>query len=120
MGPIARSHFYCKSLTLRTGGIKINYKKLYEIELSKNAQLEQHYKTAVSKKALAERKSVDIVNQYESIIFELEQIKYEYKHTLDLVKTRAAECEELYRALLVIINEIKKSRPKRFGIDINL
>lgn len=104
----------------RTEGAKIDYKKLYEIELSKNVQLEQRYKTAISEKARAERKSVDIINQYESVIFELEQIKAEYKNSLDSIKSKAAECDEAYKILLVMINEIRKCRPKRFGIDIEL
>ena len=100
-------------------GRKINYRKLYELELSKNAQLEQRYKTVISEKTYAERKSLDIVNQYENILFELEQIKAEYKQALDSVKAKEKECKELRRALLIIIDEIKKSRPQRYGIDLN-
>ena len=100
-------------------GRKINHRKLYELELAKNTQLEQRYKTVISEKTYAERKSLDIVNQYENILFELEQIRAEYKHALDSVKAKEKECEELRRALLIIIDEIKKSRPQRYGIGIN-
>lgn len=109
----AHFHFYFME------GRKINYRKLYELELAKNAQLEQRYKTVISEKTYAERKSLDIVNQYKNILFELEQIKAEYKQALDSVKAKEKECEELRRALLIIIDEIKKSRPQRYGIDLN-
>ena len=78
--------------------------------MSKNAQLEQQYKTVISEKTYAERKSLDIVNQYENILFELEQIKAEYKQALR---------DTSGKNYVIIIDEIKKSRPQRYGIDLN-
>lgn len=105
---------------LLLGGFVIDYKILYEQELKRNEQLLERYNTAMLEKARAERKSLDVINEYEGIILELNQIHTEYKESLEDLKEKEADCEYMRRALIIIMEEIKKMDPHKIGVDIDI
>lgn len=96
----------------------IDYKKLYEVEVEKNARLKGLYETAILEKSQAERKSIDIVNQYDGVLLELETLRAEYEESLSALIEAKNECEETRRTLAVIIKEIKKCNPRIIGADV--
>lgn len=100
--------------------ISINYKLLYEQEVTKNARLEERYAQAVKDKAQAERKSIDVINEYEGILLELEQIREAYREAFASIMKKRDECEYMRRSLVTIMKEIKKCDPRKIGADIEL
>ena len=93
---------------------------MYEQELKRNEQLQERYNTAMLEKARAERKSLDVINEYESIIVELEQIRNEYEESLKELKEKEADCEYMRRTLIIVMKEIKRMDPHKIGVNIDI
>lgn len=88
--------------------------------MRRNEQLQQRYNDALKDKARAERKILDVINEYESIISDLAQLRSEYQEQLEDLKAKNEDCEYMRRALIIIMKEIKKMDPHKIGVDIDI